>query len=104
MPADVDHGYLHRLRLMGYVEATSTLLLFGIAMPLKYFADMPLAVTVVGLIHGVLFLTLTAMFVTAVHRVPMPPRLAAWGIVAAVFPFGPFVVDRRLAQLAQTGA
>jgi integral membrane protein len=77
-------------------EGISTLLLFFVAMPLKYLAGMPMAVTVVGSIHGVLFLALVSMLVAAVRRVPISKRLAAAGIVAAVVPFGPFVVDRWL--------
>ena len=38
------------------VEGISYVLLLGIAMPLKYFLDMPLAVKVVGWAHGVLFM------------------------------------------------
>jgi integral membrane protein len=81
---------------MGLSEGVSTLVLFGIALPLKYFAGMPLAVTISGSIHGLLFLALVAMFVLAIKRVPISRRLAGIGIVAAVFPFGPFIVDRWL--------
>ena len=34
------------LRLIGIIEGVSTLTLFGIAMPLKYAAGLPLAVTI----------------------------------------------------------
>lgn len=36
------------------LEAISTVLLFFVAMPLKYFADMPLAVRIAGTVHGML--------------------------------------------------
>jgi integral membrane protein len=100
MPA-IDHRFLRRLRLLGTVEGISTLVLFGIAMPLKYLAGLPMAVTVVGSIHGVLFLALATMFVLGTSRIPISKGLAAAGIVAAVVPFGPFVLDRRLGRLAQ---
>ena len=44
-----------QLRRIGYAEAISFLVLLGVAMPLKYLAGMPMAVKVVGWIHGVLF-------------------------------------------------
>src|SRR5262249_19012058 len=47
---------LTRVRIAGLAEGVSFLLLLGVAMPLKYFADYPMAVTVVGTIHGVLFI------------------------------------------------
>ena len=41
--------FLRMLRQLAIIEGISTLVLFGIAMPLKYFAGMPLAVTIVGI-------------------------------------------------------
>ena len=87
--------------MLSLVEGVSTLVLFGIAMPLKYLAGLPLAVTVAGSLHGALFMGLVAMFILGVWTIPMPGRLAALGIVAAVFPFGPFVFDARLERLGQ---
>ena len=43
-------------RYVGYAEGTSFLLLLGIAMPLKYAADIPEGVEVVGMLHGLLFI------------------------------------------------
>jgi integral membrane protein len=97
----IDQRFLSRLRLLGTVEGVSTLVLFGVAMPLKYMGNMPLAVTIVGSIHGVLFLALASMFVLGTKRIPISTGLAFAGIVAAVVPFGPFVLDRRLERLAR---
>jgi integral membrane protein len=92
--------FLTNLRRLSIVEGISTLILFGIAMPLKYFAGMPAAVRVVGTAHGVLFIALVLMLLLAVRKVPLSPLLAFAGIVAAVVPGGPFVFDRQLAKLA----
>jgi integral membrane protein len=101
----VNLTFLRQLRLVGVIEGVSTLVLFGVAMPLKYLAGVPLAVSIVGPIHGVLFLLLAAMAGIAVDRVPIGRRLGIAAIVAAIFPFGPFVVDRWLAPIAeQAGA
>jgi integral membrane protein len=97
---DAAMSFLQALRSLAIVEGVSTLVLFGIAMPLKYFAGMPAAVRTVGLIHGILFTALVLMFLVAIRKVPLAPMLAAAGIVAAVFPGGPFLFDRRLAKLA----
>ena len=96
----IDLKFLRALRQVSRIEGVSTLVLFGIAMPLKYFAGMPRAVTVVGSIHGALFVGLVAMFVVAVGRVPISLRVALTGMLAAVFPFGPFWFDRHLAGAA----
>ena len=96
---NIDSQFLSRLRLLSIVEGTSTLLLFGIAMPLKYLANMPLVVQIVGPLHGLLFVCLAIVFLLAIRRVPISKSLAAAGIVAAVLPFGPFVFDRWLGEL-----
>ena len=95
----VNHRFLGRLRTLGTVEGISTLVLFGIAMPLKYLAGMPLAVTVVGSLHGFLFLALVLMLFLAIWRVPISLGLAAAGVAAAILPGGPFLLERRLARL-----
>jgi len=90
--------FVRTLRQLAIIEGISTLVLFGIAMPLKYFADMPLAVRIVGSLHGALFVALVVMLVVAIRRIPISPALAAAGIAAAVVPGGPFLLDRHLAS------
>ena len=91
--------FLRALRHLAIAEGISTLILFGIAMPLKYMAGMPMAVTIVGSIHGFLFVVLVAMLLLAIRKVPISMRMAAAGIAAAVIPGGPFVLDRKLARI-----
>lgn len=83
------------------VEGVSTLVLFGVAMPLKYVAGIPMAVRIAGSIHGLLFVVLASMFILAITRVPIPRGMAAVGILAAIVPFGPFIMDKKLDRLAR---
>lgn len=96
-----DRKFLKFLRTFSIIEGVSTLVLFFIAMPLKYMADMPMAVTVFGSIHGALFLILVALFIFGLEKIPLPLHLMVLGIVGAVVPFGPFVVDKWLKKLEQ---
>jgi integral membrane protein len=91
-------NFLRALRTLAIIEGVSTLVLFSVAMPLKYFAGMPLAVTVVGSLHGALFVALVVMLLVAIRKVPISMKLAAAGIAAAVVPGGPFLLDRYLAK------
>ncbi|MCH2161346.1 MAG: DUF3817 domain-containing protein [Phycisphaerales bacterium] len=95
----LNRTYLWWLIVAGLIEGTSTLLLFFVAMPLKYAAGMPQVVTVVGGIHGVLFIGLVAMFVIGRWVVPLSWGLVGIGFIAAIVPFGPFLVDIKLVRM-----
>jgi integral membrane protein len=65
-------------------------------MPLKYFAGMPLAVKLAGWMHGLLFMTFCMLLMVAHGERQWSLRWTALILVAALLPFGPFVIDRRL--------
>ncbi|GAB2701064.1 DUF3817 domain-containing protein [Paenibacillus thermoaerophilus] len=87
---------LGRFRLIGILEGISYLLLLFVGMPLKYGADLPVAVTVTGALHGVLFV----LYVLALIYVKFADRwsygLAIGAFLASLLPFGNFVLDARL--------
>lgn len=87
------------LRRIGLVEGASFLLLLFVAMPLKYAAGQPMAVRIVGMAHGVLFIAYVAALIRvwAIHEWPL--KRVAGCFIAALLPFGPFVIDRRLRDL-----
>jgi integral membrane protein len=88
-----------RLRFIGLIEGLSYLILLGIAMPLKYIADIPIAVTIIGAIHGLLFV----LFIFALAHVFFAYRQSFWfglgAVIASLVPFGTFVLDKRLKLL-----
>src|SRR5688572_10763109 len=86
------------LRLTALVEAASFLVLLGVAMPLKYFAGRPEAVKVVGWVHGLLFVVFCVALLRTVVVARWPAGRAVMVFVAALLPFGPFVVDRRMRE------
>lgn len=85
-----------RFRAVAFLEGLSLLLLFFVAMPLKYALGLPQAVSVVGMAHGLLFLAyLVALSLAAAE--------AGWGLgrvalafVASLVPFGTFWFDAQL--------
>jgi integral membrane protein len=89
----VLNSSLVRLRIVGYLEGTSFLVLLGIAMPLKYAAGIPEAVLVTGWIHGALFMAYVVVAVLASSACKWPNARLAGAMAAAVLPFGPFVFD-----------
>ena len=85
-----------KLRLLGFGEAISWLLLLGFAMPLKYIWNEPTHVRYVGWVHGILFLAYIAQAykVSQLHKWSIKKLLTA--CVAAFLPFGTFVFDKQL--------
>lgn len=83
-----------RLRVIGWFEGASYLLLLGVAMPLKYGFDMPQMVSIVGRAHGFLFILYVAAAVHAWIDQDWPIKNILFAAVASVLPFGPFVFDK----------
>ena len=98
----INRVFLLLLIWFGIIEGISTLFLFFVAMPMKYMYDQPMAVTIAGMIHGVLFIGLVALFVIGKAQVPLSSRMLWGGIIGAILPFGPFVVDVKLYRLLKS--
>src|SRR5687767_11945691 len=82
-------------RKIAFIEGISYLVLLFIAMPLKYFADLPMAVTVIGGIHGALFV---AFIILSYLVKDAFNRSFAWMVkafIASIIPFGTFVLDKE---------
>jgi integral membrane protein len=85
---------LRRLRFIGIAEGLSYLALLLIAMPLKYFAGLPLAVQIVGSLHGGLFvLFLLSVAEVTIRRPWWSPLFWGAAMLAALVPLGPLVFD-----------
>lgn len=91
---------LGRLRLIGFWEGVSFLVLLGVAMPLKYFAGWPHAVRVVGMAHGILFVLYIAAALQAARAQAWSWSLIAQVLVASVLPAGPFWVEAKILRRA----
>ena len=84
------------LRLLGFVEGISMLLLLFVAMPIKYYGDNPEPVRWVGMIHGLLFLLFVFSATLVAHEESWNKRRLFLTYVASTIPFGPFVFDKKI--------
>jgi integral membrane protein len=91
-----------RFRAVAYAEGASFLVLLVIAMPLKYWAGLPMPVRVVGLLHGVLFVAYVVLICEALGASRFTLRAAALAFLASLLPFGPFVFERWLSRTRST--
>jgi integral membrane protein len=87
---------LRQLRTVALLEGSSFLVLLFIAMPLKYLAGLPLAVRIVGSVHGLLFLLFMAALYRAARQRHWPLRRSLVAFVSGIVPFGTFIFDRSL--------
>lgn len=95
---------LRHLRLMTLLEGGSLIALVLIAMPLKYLAGLPEAVSTVGPIHGILFLWMMAVLAITLYRRLLPIHHGAVVAVAALIPFGGLVSHRLVRRRLQASA
>lgn len=95
------HSLIGRLRMMGIAEGISLLLLLFIAMPLKYLANIPEAVKIIGWVHGMLFISFIVMVLYAYSQLKWSFKKVIFAFIAAFLPFGTFVFDAQLKKEEQ---
>ncbi|MEZ4231103.1 MAG: DUF3817 domain-containing protein [Polyangiaceae bacterium] len=89
---------LRLFRWVSFIEGLSFLALLGIAMPLKYAFAMPMAVRVVGMLHGALFLVFLVSLFRAASEHEWPLSRSAKQFVLSVLPFGFVWIERGLRE------
>lgn len=89
-------------RIVGLLEGISYLVLLGIAMPLKYLADIPIAVTIVGGMHGGLFVAYVALAILLAIVYRWSLWRLAFAMLASVVPTGTFWFDRHIQSSQST--
>ena len=84
------------LRTLSILEGSSLLLLLFLAVPLKRMLDMPEAVSIIGPIHGVLFIAFNLALIIAVAKSQLKASHGLIGFIASLIPFGSFVFKAKL--------
>lgn len=94
---------LQRYRVMAGVVGVLLVLLFVVAMPLKYLADIPQPVTVLGTAHGWLYALFFLSAVDLALRAKWTLKGAVVTLVAGTIPFLSFVAERSVTHKMRTG-
>jgi integral membrane protein len=81
-------------RKIAFAEGVSFIVLLFIAMPLKYFAAMPMAVTIVGGLHGILFVAFVILAREVKNEYKMSWKWLGKALLASILPFGTFYMDK----------
>ncbi len=82
-------------RKIAKLEGISYLVLLFIAMPLKYLADMPMAVRIVGGIHGGLFIAFMVFMYLSYDQYNRDIKWMLKAFLASIIPFGTFYMDKE---------
>ena len=84
-----------RFRRIAQWEGYSYLALLGLAMPLKYLAGMPLAVKIIGSLHGFLFVAMGPLALDLRQEAKHSFSWVIHAFLASVIPFGTFYQDKK---------
>jgi len=95
---------LTRYRVMAYVTGTALLVLVLVAMPLKYLAHDEQLVSIVGPLHGFLYMVYLVVSFDLARRHRWQLGQTAVLLLAGTVPFLTFVVERQVVQRVRQGA
>ncbi|MCW3120163.1 MAG: hypothetical protein JWM28_4245 [Chitinophagaceae bacterium] len=82
-------------RKTALAEGVSFLVLLLIAMPLKYLANQPKAVSITGMLHGILFITFIILAFEVKNTYNKSMAWFAKSLLASLLPFGTFIMDKQ---------
>jgi integral membrane protein len=86
-----------KFRLINKIEGYSYLILLFIAMPLKYYAGIPMATKIVGMTHGLLVFAFIYQLIAAAEEAPFSIKEMFVLGIASLIPFGSFYNDKLCA-------
>ncbi len=86
-----------KLRLIGFLEGTSLILLVFIGTPLKYISQNTELVKTLGPIHGALFLIYVFNTFSVAISEKWEFKKTTWKVlIACLIPFGTFYIDKKI--------
>jgi integral membrane protein len=88
---------LTRYRIAAYVVGVLLMVLVFVAMPLKYLADSPGMVAVVGMVHGFLYMVYLAVAFDLAVRSKWTLQRTLLVLLAGTIPVMTFVAERKVA-------
>ncbi|MGB0429039.1 MAG: DUF3817 domain-containing protein [Bacteroidia bacterium] len=89
---------LGQFRWIALLEGISFIILLFIAMPLKYVFEIPQAVSLVGMAHGVLFVGYMVFLYMVWREEKWKFTKAVLGFIVSLLPFGTFWFDKKHCQ------
>ena len=82
-------------RVVSILEGVSYLLLLFIATPIKHFSGNEMFVKMLGMPHGLLFLTYVVLAIMLKYELGWEGKKFFIILVASIIPFGTFYIDKK---------
>ena len=87
---------VRKFGLINTIEGYSYIILVFIAMPMKYLLEIPLAVKIAGMAHGILFILFCILLVKAWEESKWSFKNSLIFFIASLIPFGTFFTKSKI--------
>lgn len=87
-------------RIVAFLEGVSYVLLLFVATPVKYLANDPQYVKILGMPHGLLFIAYIVLAFTLRRDYNWDNKSFKSILLASIIPFGTFYIDRKYLKKA----
>ncbi len=85
-----------RLRVLGFLEGVSWLVLLFVAVPMKYIGHDPSLVKAIGPVHGFLFVLFVLYTIWVGNEQNWKLGTTLKILLGSIVPFGTFYIDRKI--------
>ena len=92
----MENSIIRKFGLINTTEGYSYLALLFIAMPMKYLLGFAMAVKIVGMIHGILFIMFLVLGVMAWNNAKWSLNQTIIFFIASLIPFGTFFTKSKI--------
>jgi integral membrane protein len=89
---------LRFFKIIALLEGISTLLLYFLAMPLKYMFENPSYIRPIGMLHGLLFIGYIVLAIMLKYEENWSGKKFGIVALASIFPFGTFYIEKKYLQ------
>jgi integral membrane protein len=100
----MNNQLINQFRKIAFWEGVSFIVLMFIAMPLKYGANWPYAVKYLGWAHGLLFVLYGIWLIRVGIEYNWKLKRQAIAMIAALLPFGTFIMEKKTKYYAENPA
>ncbi|MCF7568701.1 DUF3817 domain-containing protein [Sabulilitoribacter arenilitoris] len=94
-------SFINIFRIVALFEGLSYILLLFIATPIKYLANNPQYVKLLGMPHGILFIAYIVLAFVFKKDFSWNKKQFAMVLLASIIPFGTFYIDKHFLKPAK---